>query len=193
MGIVTGYLAQLVNNGIKLLNGGTAVSSSNPLPIKQPPSASSGVDCAEGKVSTIRAQQVQVAGEFSRIQIENPAGNDDVILLGLAAYGGTAVNCLYSVYEISAPTGTLLVNTNTSLKIGGTPSAVKCYAAHSASAIQTTGICGGGTNSSILYPGVNLLTASGSIVIPSGKTIEIANGTANVTTNIVATVDALTK
>jgi len=36
MGIVTGYLAQLVNNGIKLLNGGTAVSSSNPLPIKQP-------------------------------------------------------------------------------------------------------------------------------------------------------------
>ena len=36
MGIVTGYLAQLVNNGIKLLNGGTAVSSSNPLPVAQP-------------------------------------------------------------------------------------------------------------------------------------------------------------
>lgn len=33
MGIVTGYLAQLVNNGIKLLSGGTAVSSSNPLPV----------------------------------------------------------------------------------------------------------------------------------------------------------------
>ena len=36
MGIVTGYLAQLVNNGIKLLNGGSAVSSSNPLPVAQP-------------------------------------------------------------------------------------------------------------------------------------------------------------
>ena len=36
MGIVTGYLSQLVNNGIKLLNGGTAVSSSNPLPVAQP-------------------------------------------------------------------------------------------------------------------------------------------------------------
>ena len=35
MGIVTGYLAQLVNNGINLLNGGTAVSSSNPLPVAQ--------------------------------------------------------------------------------------------------------------------------------------------------------------
>ena len=35
MGIVTGYLAQLVNNGIKLLSGGTAVSSSNPLPVAQ--------------------------------------------------------------------------------------------------------------------------------------------------------------
>lgn len=36
MGIVTGYLAQLVNNGIKLLNGGADVSSSNPLPVAQP-------------------------------------------------------------------------------------------------------------------------------------------------------------
>jgi len=35
MGIVTGYLAQLVNNGIKLLSDGTAVSSSNPLPTAQ--------------------------------------------------------------------------------------------------------------------------------------------------------------
>ena len=33
MGIVTGYLSQLVNSGIKLLVGGTAVSSSNPLPV----------------------------------------------------------------------------------------------------------------------------------------------------------------
>jgi len=35
MGIVTGYLAQLVNNGINLLSGGTAVSSSNPLPVAE--------------------------------------------------------------------------------------------------------------------------------------------------------------
>ena len=33
MGIVTGYLSQLVSSGIKLLNNGTAVSSSNPLPV----------------------------------------------------------------------------------------------------------------------------------------------------------------
>ena len=32
MGIVTGYLSQLVNNGIKLYNGAASVSSSNPLP-----------------------------------------------------------------------------------------------------------------------------------------------------------------
>ena len=35
MGIVTGYLSQLVSNGIKLLNGGSAVSASNPLPVAQ--------------------------------------------------------------------------------------------------------------------------------------------------------------
>lgn len=34
MGIVTGYLSQLVNNGIKVLVGGSAVSSSNPLPVQ---------------------------------------------------------------------------------------------------------------------------------------------------------------
>jgi len=35
MGIVTGYLSQLVNNGINLLSGGTAVSRSNPLPVEE--------------------------------------------------------------------------------------------------------------------------------------------------------------
>ena len=34
MGIVTGYLSQLVNSGIKLLVGGSAVSSSNPFPVQ---------------------------------------------------------------------------------------------------------------------------------------------------------------
>jgi len=32
MGIVTGYLSQLVTNGIKLYNGSSSVSVSNPLP-----------------------------------------------------------------------------------------------------------------------------------------------------------------
>ena len=35
MGIVTGYLSQLVSSGIKLLVGGSAVSNSNPLPVAQ--------------------------------------------------------------------------------------------------------------------------------------------------------------
>ena len=33
MGIVTGYLSQLVTNGIKLFNGSSTVSGSNPLPV----------------------------------------------------------------------------------------------------------------------------------------------------------------
>jgi len=32
MGIVTGYLSQLVNNGIKILNGTASVGANNPLP-----------------------------------------------------------------------------------------------------------------------------------------------------------------
>ena len=34
MGIVTGYLSQLVSNGVKVIVSGTAVSSSNPLPVE---------------------------------------------------------------------------------------------------------------------------------------------------------------
>ena len=34
MGIVTGYLSQLVSSGIKLLVGGSAVSNGNPLPVQ---------------------------------------------------------------------------------------------------------------------------------------------------------------
>ena len=49
MGIVTGYLSQLVTNGIKVLVGGTAVSSSNPLPVQNAnaaPTDRSSIDAA---------------------------------------------------------------------------------------------------------------------------------------------------
>jgi hypothetical protein len=45
MGIVTGYLSQLVNSGIKLYSGSASVSSSNPLPV-------SGGNFAYTKVNT---------------------------------------------------------------------------------------------------------------------------------------------
>ena len=58
MGIVTGYLSQLVSSGIKLLVGGSAVSSSNPLPVQNPNAAPTD---RSGKITT--GGEAQVAME----------------------------------------------------------------------------------------------------------------------------------
>ena len=63
MGIVTGYLSQLVGSGIKLLVGGSAVSSSNPLPVQNPNAAP--ID-RSSSITTGGAAQVAMAALSTR-------------------------------------------------------------------------------------------------------------------------------
>ncbi len=63
MGIVTGYLSQLVSSGIKLLVGGSAVSSSNPLPVQN---ANAAPTDRSGSITTGGAAQVAVAALSTR-------------------------------------------------------------------------------------------------------------------------------
>ena len=63
MGIVTGYLSQLVNSGIKLLVGGSAVSSSNPLPVQN---ANAAPTDRSGTITTGGAAQDAVAALATR-------------------------------------------------------------------------------------------------------------------------------
>jgi len=63
MGIVTGYLSQLVNSGIKLSVGGTAVSSTNPLPVQN--ANASPID-RSSKITTGGAAQVAMAALSTR-------------------------------------------------------------------------------------------------------------------------------
>ena len=63
MGIVTGYLSQLVSSGIKLLVGGSAVSSSNPLPVQNPNAAPTD---RSGSITTGGAAQVAMAALSTR-------------------------------------------------------------------------------------------------------------------------------
>ena len=63
MGIVTGYLSQLVSSGIKLLVGGSAVSSSNPLPVLN--ANASPID-RSGTITTGGAAQVAMAALSTR-------------------------------------------------------------------------------------------------------------------------------
>ena len=63
MGIVTGYLSQLVNNGIKVLVGGSAVSSSNPLPVQN---ANAAPADRSSTITTGGAAQVAMAALSTR-------------------------------------------------------------------------------------------------------------------------------
>jgi len=63
MGIVTGYLSQLVSSGIKLLVGGSAVSSNNPLPVQN---ANADPIDRSGSIATGGAAQVAMEALSTR-------------------------------------------------------------------------------------------------------------------------------
>jgi hypothetical protein len=63
MGIVTGYLSQLVSSGIKLLVGGSAVSSSNPLPVQ---SANAAPTDRSSSITTGGSAQIAMAALATR-------------------------------------------------------------------------------------------------------------------------------
>ena len=58
MGIVTGYLSQLVSSGIKLYNGAASVSSSNPLPVTKVSDATATATTGKGTITTGGTSQV---------------------------------------------------------------------------------------------------------------------------------------
>ena len=86
MGIVTGYLSQLVNNGIKLYSGSSSVSSSNPLPIvfsTATITSRSGTIATGGTAQSLMAANAARKGWF----IQNNSTGD----LWVNRFGGTAI------------------------------------------------------------------------------------------------------
>ena len=91
MGIVTGYLAQLVNNGIKLLNGGTAVSSSNPLPVINEQKFSGALQVSDGRMwECPLITKAGVSAKYSAICFFNPTETDlRMMSVALTAWVGS--------------------------------------------------------------------------------------------------------
>ena len=109
MGIVTGYLAQLVNNGIKLLNGGTAVSSSNPLPILSQPIPRNNYQESgfKGRAFKLWVTIAATPSKYASVQIFNPASSGNAIyVVGLAASNSTGTMKWYPLLN-STPLATL--------------------------------------------------------------------------------------
>ena len=86
MGIVTGYLSQLVSSGIKLSVGGSAVSSSNPLPIGF---STATITSRSGTIATGATAQTLMAANATRKGwfIQNNSTGD----LWVNRFGGTAI------------------------------------------------------------------------------------------------------
>lgn len=195
-----------LNAGINLVNGGSTVSSSNPLPTTttQLPTALGQKLLAQsvsivgaygtfnvpevvsGRSHKLQGQAPAVSGQFARIQIANPANSvEDLVINALSVWAGTAGTYTYSVYEIPiANVGTLIANADVCYKIGSAACSALVYYANSATAITTAGLVAGGQNTSIASSGSSILYANGNIYIPAGKCIEIAIGTANIVANM---------
>ena len=102
MGIVTGYLSQLVSSGIKLLNNGTAVSSSNPLPVAQTDGLSvSGTATSAAVLFTTSmlnyesiTVQVTSAGTSCTVTYETSDDNSNWVSIGGLAASNTGQNLL---------------------------------------------------------------------------------------------------
>jgi len=109
MGIVTGYLAQLVNNGIKLLNGGAAVSSSNPLPIlSQPvPRNNQQESVFKGRSFKLWVTIAATPSKYAAVQIFNPASSGKAIyVVGISASNSTGTMKWYPLVN-NTPLATL--------------------------------------------------------------------------------------
>lgn len=193
--VISTLISQVItklNTGLSLLSGGTAVSSSNPLPTATGKGTSTSVEVQAGRMNIVRASKAAVAGEFARVQIHN-AGTEVLQIPAIQTWAGSAGTHIYSVYEVEThDASAALSNVVTNCRLGNSPSAdIEVYSRSSASAITTTGLFSQVSSALIAPAGIGLIFTGTQITIPAGKTIEIAIGTANVALNVVCAVNVI--
>ena len=189
MGIVTGYLARLVNSGIKLLNGGVAVSSSNPLPvISQLDSKTSNSQAAlDGISAKCWINCPAVAAKFSAVQIWNPVGSGvNLLIIGLT--GMNALTTMKWFQFLNATKISTLGGYQQNLKAGESALPFEMYYQALDSKTATNGL---GVNVSTTTPqGGSLLMAGETVCIPEGYGIRYEADTANISITLFATLIA---
>ena len=189
MGIVTGYLAQLVNNGIKLLNGGSAVSSSNPLPVNsQLDSKTSNSQAAlDGVIAKCWINCPAVAAKFSAVQIWNPVGSG-VNLLCIGLTGMNASTTMKWFQHLDATKISTLGGYQQNLKAGQSALPFEMYYEALDAKTATNGL---GVNVSATTPqGGGLQMAGETICIPEGYGLRYEADTANISITMFATIIA---
>ena len=189
MGIVTGYLSQLVNNGIKLLNGGTAVSSSNPLPVKShlDPRTSNSQSALEGTISKVWINCPAVAAKFSAVQIWNPVGSG-VNLLIIGLNGMNASGTMKWFQHLDTTKISTLGGYQQNLKAGGAALPIEMYYQALDAKTATNAL---GVNVSATTPqGGGLQMGGETICIPEGYGLRYEADIANISITLFATIIA---
>lgn len=190
MGIVTGYLAQLVNNGIKLLNGGADVSSSNPLPVSQPLGVIPQFDIISGKMFRYTGTLASGgASKYSAFQLFNPADSGKNVLVHTAnVWWGSGTNVALGIYTQTPLNGSpLSTDACTNLKANAGVSSARLYSDNTLTAIPSVPANLSPTRSSqaaITPPGTGIIIGNSWFYLPVGWGITVYCETANMAMNV---------
>jgi len=189
MGIVTGYLAQLVNNGINIFNGGTAVGSSNPLPVlSQLDSKTSNSQASlEGVIAKCWINCPAVAAKFSAVQIWNPVGSKvNLLIIGLNAMNASGTMKWFQYLDTTKIS--TLGGYQQNLKAGEAALPFEMYYQALDAKTSTNAL---GVNVSATTPqGGGLQMAGESICIPEGYGLRYEADTANISITMFSTIIA---
>ena len=189
MGIVTGYLSQLVSSGIKLLNNGTAVSSSNPLPVNSQldKKTSNSQAALDGIIAKCWINCPAVAAKFSAVQIWNPVGSG-VNLLILGVNGMNSSGTMKWFQHLDTTKISTLGGYQQNLKAGGAALPIEMYYQALDAKTATNAL---GVNVSATTPqGGGLQMSAESICIPEGYGLRYEADTANISITMFATIIA---
>jgi len=175
--------------GVNIFNGGTAVSSSNPLPVlSQLDSKTSNSQAAlEGIIAKCWINCPAVAAKFSAVQIWNPVGSGvNLLIVGLSAMNASGTMKWFQ--HLDTTKISTLGGYQQNLKAGGAALPIEMYYQALDAKTATNAL---GANVSATTPqGGGLQMAGESICIPEGYGLRYEADTANISITMFATIIA---
>lgn len=185
--LISGLIGQVItklNTGIALLNGGTAVSASNPLSVTTYPNAkTSAIESSIiGKLYKAWATAPATAAKYSAVQIWNPTGSGvTLVVVAANCYNSAGTMKWYSLLNQTQLSGTagFIIN----LKAGG--GAPNFQILTEALTARTVNDSLGSSVSSVTPNGTGLLIGNEYYTIPEGWGLRYEGETVNVGMNLI--------
>lgn len=167
--------------GVNIFNGGSAVSSSNPLPVFLNEISSSGAANALGKMYSGKIACSAVAAKYSACQIWNPSTTKDLLVYLVTGYnsaGTVTWNVLPNVTTPLTTNGGTIINN----KFDGPAASFELRTQNldslTANPFYTP------SNASIVAPGTSLMISQQVYTITPGTGLQFEQATVNIGANL---------